>query len=99
MEILSYNIPISLMVLYVLFSIILASVLYDYYADLTNEKINKGQINLNTKVKRYSFITMIVVICVISGVLWPIFVFLSLIYSFKGNDEDNHDENGSTYAF
>ena len=42
MEIFGYNIPISLMVLYALFSIILASVLYDYYADLTNEKINKA---------------------------------------------------------
>lgn len=96
------NLPITFIIIYVICTVFFTAIAYNYYAELVNMKIQNNEINLTSKVKRYSFFTIVILISIFTGFIWPIIFLIGLREQIrrKNDDNDNDDiDNTSNYAF
>lgn len=96
------NLPITFIIIYVVCTVFFTSIAYNYYAELVNTKIQNNEINLTSKVKRYPFFTIVILISIFTGFIWPIIFLIGLREQIrrKNDDNDNDDiDNTSNYAF
>lgn len=106
MEIFGYFIPqqyFGYLCLYICIALIVAGKVYNLFAERTNEKINLGEIDLTSNVKRKAYYTITIVWSIIGGVIWPIiFAFLilcTILDVLFGGGDDNDGDDGTNYAF